>query len=389
VTVREKLLVAVSRRIEEGPDGPSGYLDMGAVIEAAQLAQVLRDDDGTPEEWQRLGVLHVLRYTHPEGGFPHDLLNAVWAYTPCFLAGTEGVPEPLLSPVADHAESTATALAQSVMAAAGPSALSDVLWLWERILEATPTDHPRRAMRLNALGGLLQTRAERTGPGQAQSEADFTRAVALFREALSVLAPDNPQRAFVLNNVGAAFQARYEQTGSASDLDLAIEALRAAVAAPRPAGSTPLTSLLNLTDALQARSKLSDDPGDLDDAIRYGREAVDLLEPDAADHGRRLANLGLSLYRRYLRSHVHADLDAAAEILRSASESPGGERFSDAPYCARSTQRPVSPRTWKQRSTLCVRPLARPASTWIPRPAVPAGPRSCVCWGRGWPHGMG
>ncbi|MPY31108.1 CHAT domain-containing protein [Streptomyces adustus] len=303
---------------------------MSAVIEAMQLAQILRDEDGTADEWQRLGFFHWLRYEHPDGGgYQHDLSNAVWAYTPCFLAGTEDLPEPLLPSIADHAVGSASALTQFVMASEDPSAFSEVVQLWDRILEATPADHPGKAVRLNSLGGMLQMRAERAGPGDPRSEADLERAVGLFREALSVLTPDDHQRAFILNNLGAVFQTRFEQTGSAADLDLAVKELRAASAAPRAADSSPLTSLLNLTDALQMRSELSDDPGDLDDIIRYGRMALDLLEPDADDRGPRLANLGVSLYRRYVRSGAGSDLGAAAEALRSASAGHNGERFND------------------------------------------------------------
>lgn len=328
VAEREDLLTAVIRRTRTGPEGSSGYLDPNAVIEAAQLAQILRDNGGTAAEWQHLGALHWLRHEHPEGGLPHDLLNAVLAYTPCFVEGVGDPPEALLPQLADQAEDAAFALAQSCVAVAGGSELSEAVRLWERIVAVTPAGHPDRIMRLNTLGGLLQVRAERAEPGQAGSQEDFGRAVVLLHEALSATAPDDPQRAVILNNLGATFLVGFEQSGSHSDLDLAVKALRLAVATPAPA-ARQTSALINLTDALQARVRLRDDPRDLDDAIRYGQAALDRLEPDAADRGRRLANLGISLYKRYGRSGARADLDAAAQALRTAAGGPGVDHYSD------------------------------------------------------------
>ncbi len=321
---REELLAIIARRIEQGPEDPSGYLDLTVVIEAMQLAQILRDDGGTVEEWHRLGVLHWLRYEHPEGGFQHDLFNAIRAFAPCFVAGEEELPEPLLPALADQVEDDAFALLQSSMASAASRELSEAVRLWDRIVSATPVGHPRRIRRLNCLGGLLQARSERAG-----SEDDFDRAIKLFREALSAASPGDPELASIQNNLGAAFQIRFERTGSSADLGLAIDALREAAASPQTNDLYRGTIVPNLADALQTRVSLLGDPHDLDEAIRYRQEAIEYIAPGNPDQYRQLANLGVSLRKRYARSGSRADLNAAADALQAATEGPDGARYFD------------------------------------------------------------
>jgi tetratricopeptide (TPR) repeat protein len=324
VTEREELLAIIARRIEQGPEGLSGYLDVWVVAEAMQLVQILRDDGGTVEEWHRLGVLHWLRYVHPEGGLQHDLHWAVRALAPCFVAGEEDLPEPLLPALADEVEGDAFALLQSAMASAAPRELSEAVRLWERIVSATPIRHSHRINRLNCLGGLLRARSERAG-----SEDDFDRAITLFREALSAAPPDDPQLALIHNNLGAAFQIRFERTGSSADLGLAIDALREAAACSQTSDLYRGKIVPNLADALETRVSLLDDPRDLDEAIRYRREMIEYIAPGTPDRYRQLANLGVSLRKRYARSGSRANLDAAAEALQTATEGPGGARYLD------------------------------------------------------------
>jgi tetratricopeptide (TPR) repeat protein len=324
VTEREELLAIITRRIEEGPEGLSGYLDVWVVAEAMQLVQILHDDGGTVEEWHRLGVLHWLRYVHPEGGFGHDLFHATRAFAQCFVAGAEDLPEPLLPALADEAENDAFALLQSAMASAALRELSEAVRLWERIVSVTSIGHPRRINRLNCLGGLLRARSE-----QAGSEDDFDRAIKLFREALSAAPPGDPQLALIHNNLGAAFQIRFERTGSSADLDLAIDALHKAAAFPQTSDLYRDTIVPNLADALQSRVSLLGDPHDLDEAIRYRQEAIEYLAPGNPDRYRQLANLGVSLRKRYARSGSRADLDAAADALQTAVEGSDRARYFD------------------------------------------------------------
>ncbi|GAA1961886.1 CHAT domain-containing protein [Catenulispora subtropica] len=318
---REELLAAVARRIEQGPGGPDGYLDVSVVIESMQLSQILRDEDGAAEEWHQLAVLHWLRFTHPDGGFQHDLYNAVQAFTPCFKAGLGTVPAPLLPAVADEAGAEAEALLVAALASPDADALTEAIRFWERMVSATPVGLPQRVGRLNNLGALLQTRSELTG-----SDEDFDRAIESYRQAIATAPMARAKAAGIHNNIGTAFLSRSERSGTAADLELAIDALHEALWLP--AGDPDRgTVVVNLADALERLAAATGDPGGLDEAVRCRQEAVELVGPDDPAWPVRLGRLSATLRNRYTFSGSPADLDAAVDALLGAAAGPDGIRY--------------------------------------------------------------
>ncbi|MEV0033932.1 CHAT domain-containing tetratricopeptide repeat protein [Nocardia sp. NPDC050793] len=311
MTERDVLAETIRRRIDYGPEGATGYLDAGTVVDGLRYAEILRSEGGTTEEWGLLGTLHWQRFQHPDGGLQHDLVNAIWAFAPCFVWGAVDLPEQLLHILADQVEGEALAFLESViMSAADSSEFAEAVELWERILSATPIDHPNRAARLNSMGGLMLTRSEQT-----ESEEDFLRAHKLFEEAISTLPPDDPQRAFIRNNLGVALHDKFERTGSPADLELAIESLREAETVLALDDPFRARVVPNLVDALDARFLLLGDQRDLDAAIEFRRELIDRTDPGDPDRYRQLGNLGASLNRRSIISGSSADLDEAIDLL--------------------------------------------------------------------------
>ena len=86
-------------------------------------------------------------------------------------------------------------------------------------MQATPKDHPNRAVYLSNLGGALQARFEHAG-----RKADLDAALDLYRQAVTVTPNDHPSRAMYLSNLGVTLRARFERTGRDADLDAAIDA---------------------------------------------------------------------------------------------------------------------------------------------------------------------
>jgi hypothetical protein len=82
-----------------------------ALADARRLAGILEDDDGDLQARHALGWLHWYRYQAlPQGQDRQDLDAAIAMFTPCFVAGADGLPEPLLRVLAERAIPTAMAL---------------------------------------------------------------------------------------------------------------------------------------------------------------------------------------------------------------------------------------------------------------------------------------
>ncbi|KAI3326476.1 CHAT domain-containing protein [Xylariaceae sp. AK1471] len=99
----------------------------------------------------------------------------------------------------------------------------------DQAVNATPADHPDRAMYLNNLGNRLGTRFERTG-----SINDLNRAVYVADQAVNATPIDHPDRAGRLNNLGSWLGRRFDRIGSIDDLN------RAADVADQAADATPI-----------------------------------------------------------------------------------------------------------------------------------------------------
>ncbi|KAI1158960.1 CHAT domain-containing protein [Nemania serpens] len=84
----------------------------------------------------------------------------------------------------------------------------------DKAVNATPADHPNRAIYLNNLGNRLGTRFDRTG-----SIDDLNRAVDVADQAVDATPADHPDRAGRLNNLGNWLGSRFDRTGSMDDLN--------------------------------------------------------------------------------------------------------------------------------------------------------------------------
>ncbi|MCO5999815.1 CHAT domain-containing tetratricopeptide repeat protein [Actinoallomurus rhizosphaericola] len=301
-------------RVEESQD-PTPVLEPEAVQDAHRLTSLLSENDSDLQSRYLLGWLHWYRYQAlPEGQDQHDLHAAVDLLTHCFAAGVEPeqLPAPLLALLADRAAPIAAAL-QSTLGRADQVLLSASVELWQRILAATPTDHPDRAMYLSNLGFGLGVRFERTG-----ALADLEAAIQVGQEAVAATPTDHPDRAAHLSNLGALLRARFERAGALADLDTAIDTFREAVAATPTDHPNRAGRLNNLGNALGVRFERTGALADLEAAIQVGQEAVAATPTDHPGRAVHLSNLGGALQVRFARMGALADLEAAIDSFREA-----------------------------------------------------------------------
>jgi tetratricopeptide (TPR) repeat protein len=165
------------------------------------------------------------------------------------------------------------------------------------------------------LGVVLTRIAERTGDAERLSEA-----IALARQAVDRTGATDPGRSPRLSNLSVALHLAAMRTGSSVQLDGAVSAGEAAVAASADLAQRA-TALDTLGAAVLTRHLWSDVGADLDAAVRLLRDAV-AATPDA-DPARtgRLMNLGNALRFRGVWSSRRADLDEAVDVLAIAVRS--------------------------------------------------------------------
>jgi len=235
---RDELLAAIAARLDriEASGDPSSVLDPSALTEAGQLmAAVAGHSD--PAAWGLAGWLHWQRYRAlPAGQDESDLDAAVDLFTRCFIVGSGRIPAGLLPTIARKAFPAGVAILQQALQAADQDLTSAAVELWQRIVDATPTDSSRSAHSLNNLGGALHYRFE-----QAGSLDDLDAAIDARRSAAEIIPADDPEWASSMSNLAFSLRVRAARSGSADDLDAAIragvEAVRAAGSATRCRGS--------------------------------------------------------------------------------------------------------------------------------------------------------
>lgn len=355
---RQERLAAVRGRLARGEvTGPD------ALADARGLASVLRDGD--LEAALPLGLLHFARFRADRDDA--DLDQAADLLGPCFVAGVEGLPPPLVPLLAREAVRTAIAWYGSGPGAADTPHLTATIDLFRRILAAIPTDHPRRTPLRSGLANMLAERAERLGtPG------DLDEAIAIGRRLAGDVPAGDPNRGVCLSNVGMALLSRHEHTADGTDLDESIEACRAAVDDTAPGDPARTTFLSNLGTALLARFERTGDDTDLraaidageeavrtapaghpdlpaiqsnlgaalqtraertgeghDDAVRLARAAVDAAPAGHPDRALALISLGTALHERAERTGESADLDEAIAVLRAAAPAGGAGRLNN------------------------------------------------------------
>jgi hypothetical protein len=227
-----------------------------AAEEEARRLTALAQDSGTDlAAAHTLGWLHWYRYlaasvSGPSGQDDHEMRAAVELFLPCFLMGSGELPGPALLLVADQAEEPAHAMLRQALGSPDGAFVTGVLELWQRIVAATPPDHPRRASRVSCLGNVFQIRFQRTG-----QLSDLDEAIRLGRSVLDALPAEHPVRGGLLANLGVALADRFERLGDPADLDEAIRVGREAVTATPPDDPERAARSSNLEDALRLRSE--------------------------------------------------------------------------------------------------------------------------------------
>jgi tetratricopeptide (TPR) repeat protein len=185
--------------------------------------------------------------------------------------------------------------------------------LFAKAVDATPTDHPDRAMHLSNLGAAQVRRYRSIG-----DPADLEQGIALLREAAAAAPAGHPAHPHSLSNLARALSARFEVIGDQSDLDKAITAGQEAVDSA-PADDTGRPAMLcNLANALLARFESAGEQADLNQAIDLHRAMVDGTPATDPSRPGYLSDLGTSLGTRYEHTGQQADLDQAITVLSEA-----------------------------------------------------------------------
>ena len=289
-------------------------LDPEVTALAEQLTRLLdQDDAGNLPTRAVLGWFHWYRSQElADGQDQQDLSAAITMFVPFFLMGTDLVPEQLAPFVAEEAAGAVAALQQAALESNDLDRISVMVQLWQRILAATPADHPARPGHLYDLGIALRARFEFTG-----QLTDLNDAIRAGQEAAAISA-DHPDRGLFLFSLGVALQLRYQLTGQLTDLNDLIRVGREAAAAT-PVGHDAQAAIIDgVGVALRLRFERTGQPGDLDDAVQAGRDAV-AATPEG--HPRRAMyqyTLGLALWARFKRDGQPGDLDDTIQAWQDA-----------------------------------------------------------------------
>ncbi|EED11432.1 hypothetical protein TSTA_080430 [Talaromyces stipitatus ATCC 10500] len=134
-----------------------------------------------------------------------------------------------------------------------------------------------------------------------------------FRQAIDATPDDHPNRAMYLNNLGAYLGNRYFRTGAMADLEEAIQVGRRAVDATPENQLDRAGRLSNLGAFLSKRYSRTSAMADLEESIQVARQAVEATPDNHPDRVARLSNLGAFLGERYSHAGVMADLEETVE----------------------------------------------------------------------------
>ncbi|QHY98253.1 CHAT domain protein [Streptomyces sp. S4.7] len=318
----EERLAAVQARLKRIADtgDPSPALEPQALIEARMVAELLSGDIRDPRNipvCYALGWLHFHRYTAlPDSQRDWDLDAAMDAFTPCFLAGTSGLPEPLLPLLANRAATWSAmegAVERAFVPARRQSDLDKTINSLQTVIRDLPADHPDRAVHLANLGASLSIRFGRT-----RDVADLDSAVSATQAAVDAMLASHPDRAKCLSNLAVMLQARFKQAGDVEDLSRAVTIRQEAVQATPVDHPARAERLGNLGAVLQIRFERAGDVGDLDLAVSAAQAALDATPVDHPDRAGRLSNLGAALQARFERTGDLEDVDAAIDCFQAA-----------------------------------------------------------------------
>lgn len=315
----EKRVAAVGLRLDRlAREQDLGVvLEPEALVEARQLAAILRNDVSDLEGHYALGWLHAFRYQAlPEDAGQRDREEAVAKFTPCFVfgAGAEDLPDELLPDVAQHALGFVSRIQQGMNASPSPELRARVTDLLRRIAAAIPRGESEHAEKLSDLAVILISHFDAGG-----EPADLDAAIDAAWGAVESTAIGHPNRSVMLLNLSGVLMKRFTHAGKAADLDNAIETGRLAVQAVAGSSADRAGGLNNLGTALKTRFTERGILSDLDAAIEAFQEASDLCVEDH-DKAGVLHNLGIAWRDRYESAGVPADLENAIECCQAAVE---------------------------------------------------------------------
>jgi tetratricopeptide (TPR) repeat protein len=318
-------LAAVERSGDAAP-----LFDDGAVRAAAELVEYAREHpaDALPG-LAAAGRLYWKRYLsvvgQGRGTDNPDFVAVLALLAPVYAADRAAVPQPLwrtLREVGDGFTQSSLVvqapdeLLDSVagLVSAGPEH-ADYAEAATRIADAAtvmlPRDHPVRPLLASELAVALDLRY------QHEDEREYLdRAVAVAAEAAAETRGPVP-----LSRLGLISWRRYMVAGERADLDRAVEANRAAVAAARPFDRSLAGCLHNLALSLDSLADLTRDLDLFEEAVLASREAVGLTDPArrmALQHKVLLVSL---LTDRYTVYGERGDLDEALRLGRAAAAS--------------------------------------------------------------------
>ena len=294
-----------------------------ALLWTAALEQTPAGDPGRARYWARLAAAQVTRFELT--GAPADLDAAIGLYRRALDADFSGAPGAAVragrqhrargwfrraGPAASPAEAAGPAEAVSPAEAIGRDETTGQA---EEAGGGFATHDLARASILSGLCDALRLRSERTG-----SAADLDAAVEAGRAAVAAAPDSDPRRARMLGNLSIALRRRAEQTGSLPDLDAAVGAGWAAVASTPDNDPSHATVAANLGNALIARFERAGSAADLDAAVEASQTAVAVTPADHPDRAIKLSNLGAVLLTRFNQGGDCADLDAAVAAGRAA-----------------------------------------------------------------------
>ncbi|NYH51401.1 hypothetical protein HNR06_000990 [Nocardiopsis arvandica] len=306
-------------------------LDRAAVGELTRLAGYLDAHPDDLEVSHAVGWCHWFRYLAlPQRQGGTDMHGAIRALAPCFLAGIQPLPEPLLPWLAKAAAPAATELLQQVLSSTDTRLLTTTVQVWERFLQAAPDDHPDRAWYSSNLATALQSRFTRMG-----DMADLDEAVTVGRQAVQATPDDHPDQAAMLSNLGAALRVRFRRMGDMADLDEALTVGRQAVQATPDDHPDQAAMLSNLGATLQVRFEHTGHMADLNEAITTGRQAVNTTPDNHPDQAGYLSRLGTTLRIRFEHTGHMADLNEAITTGRQAVNTTPDNHPDQAGYLSR------------------------------------------------------
>lgn len=180
-------------------------------------------------------------------------------------------------------------------------------------LDLLPPGHNDRPTRVHALAIALRRFFEQSGDA-----ADLDESIKLEREAFAILdAKKDPDRSMAMDGLSHSLSMRARLTGNSHDVEEAVEASKAAVAAALP-GSTQRSSYLNsLANRLSSRYSLHNNRQDLDEAIEAVNEAVSASAGDTSSEVVYLVTLSNCLATRFELSKEESDLDESLKAIRT------------------------------------------------------------------------